>query len=80
MKTAVFLLTIGAYACGGSAVLAREISELPAPSDPASIAPPQQLPQNEVAARVLCRPVVVELDEGYGVSSRETRYVCPPPN
>ncbi|HYA79497.1 MAG TPA: hypothetical protein VED87_01035 [Methylocystis sp.] len=32
----------------------------------------------DVTASLPCRKVVVEVDEGYGVSSRETRYECAP--
>lgn len=32
----------------------------------------------DVTASLPCKKVVVEIDEGYGVSSRETRYECAP--
>jgi len=39
---------------------------------------PQALatPQGDSPLQAICREVVVETDEGYGVSSHETRYVC----
>ena len=32
----------------------------------------------DVTASLPCKKVVVEIDEGYGVSNRETRYECAP--
>lgn len=32
--------------------------------------------QSDVTASLPCKKVVVEVDEGYGVSSHETRYEC----
>lgn len=39
---------------------------------------PQAADQRAEASdsRTACQPVEVEVDEGYGVSSRETRYRC----
>ena len=34
--------------------------------------------RHETRAQAPCRDVEVDVDEGYGVSSRETRYVCDP--
>jgi len=47
-------------------------------ADAVSIAPPAQ--QNDQTASLPCKEVVVETDEGYGVSSHETRYECAPRN
>jgi len=35
-------------------------------------------PREGASVRVNCREIDVEIDEGYGVSSHETRYVCEP--
>lgn len=40
------------------------------------VAPSPDAPHNDAGMQAICRDVVVETDEGYGVTSRESRRVC----
>jgi len=68
-----FVLALGSLVSPASAASVRE-SLVGAETGPAAAAQSS----NDVTASLPCRQVVVEIDEGYGVSSRETRYECAP--
>lgn len=36
----------------------------------------QQAPGADADMQALCREVLVDIDQGYGVSSHESRYIC----
>ncbi|PWB83056.1 MAG: hypothetical protein C3F11_08610 [Methylocystaceae bacterium] len=70
-KPALFLLALGSgFALAGGAPSALDRS-LPA-DQPATQERSEDLP----SPQALCKQVEVKLDEGYGVSGRETRVVC----
>ncbi len=84
MKDGFFVLTMMiALAGSGSFAIALDASLASAQSGHtlASASNPQtsETPRN-VAATDFCRQVDVAVDEGYGVSSHETRYECATPN
>jgi len=47
-------------------------------SDDATGSTPRESRRGDASVQANCREVEVELDEGYGVSSHEKRYVCDP--
>ena len=49
----------------------------PATARTAAATTAPQLPQNPLQA--LCRVIFVDVDEGYGVTSQETRTICDEP-
>ncbi|HXY59673.1 MAG TPA: hypothetical protein VEH76_13965 [Methylocystis sp.] len=73
MKSLSFALALCSLVSLASAAPARE-SLAGSETGPSAAA---QNP-NDVTASLPCRKVVVEIDEGYGVSSHETRYECAP--
>ncbi|HMK88739.1 MAG TPA: hypothetical protein VK446_03780 [Methylocystis sp.] len=74
MKTVIFAL---AFCFVAGTVRAHEaVGSTPPPAAPPVDAATQAL--EDVTGSVRCKKVVVELDEGYGVSSHETRTVCAP--
>ncbi len=84
MKDGFFVLTmIVALTGSGNFAIALDASLASTQSGQtlASASNPQtsETPRN-VAATDFCRQVDVAVDEGYGVSSHETRYECTTPN
>ncbi len=79
MRTALFILTtVFVLGFGDLSAQAFQAFRISAQSEPAGPAAPQPGTQGEVAANLQCRQVEVAVDEGYGVTSHETRYECPP--
>ena len=40
------------------------------------VAPGAEAARNDAVMQAICREVLVDVDEGYGVSSRESRFIC----
>jgi hypothetical protein len=61
-----------------TASLALDRSQLTvhAPTVAASGRAPQAPSADEADMQALCREVLVDIDQGYGVTSRESRYIC----
>ncbi len=82
MKNAVFALTmILALSSGNFSARSLDASLVSAQSDTAMTADAsaQQQPlHGDVASSAPCRKIDVATDEGYGVSSHETRWECQP--
>lgn len=71
MKTSIF-----AFALCSFVFFAWALEALPATSDPRPVAAAAQAPANDVTGSLPCKKIIVEVDEGYGVSNHETRYEC----
>lgn len=71
MKTLVFALAL--YA---SVSFAWALGALSARSDSGSVAAAAQAAANDMTGSLPCKKIIVEVDEGYGVSNHETRYDC----
>jgi hypothetical protein len=67
------IVAAGIALCVGKNLLAKglSMSAIAAPVAAQPIAPMAQEPAKDV-----CRQVIVEIDEGYGVSGHVTRWVC----
>jgi len=73
MKTVIFAL---AFCLAAAAALARDaVSPAPAPAPPVEAAAQAM---QDVTGSIRCKQVVVAVDEGYGVTSHETRTICAP--
>jgi hypothetical protein len=77
MKTVAFAIAFWSLASAAHAASPREALP-PQPAAGPIEAAAEAL--NDLVGSVRCKKVIVELDEGYGVSSRETRYECPAQN
>ena len=73
MKSLSFTLAFCSLVCLAFPSYARDRLGGPESGPPAAAQNP-----GDVTASLPCKKVVVEIDEGYGVSSRETRYQCAP--
>jgi hypothetical protein len=82
MNKAFFVLTATLACCLPSHAratgLERLFSATATPDSAEQSRAPNTTPRNGASAQANCRRIVVELDEGYGVSRHETRYVCEP--
>jgi hypothetical protein len=81
IRKALSLLTLAALCLPvAGAPRARE-SVVLAATDPVvaarrQVAPTPEGPRNDAAMQAICKEVMVDTDEGYGVSRRESRFVC----
>jgi hypothetical protein len=76
MRMAFVILGATVALAGAKAFLAQSVAAPAPPTTPvASIAEPANFAAADVGQSV-CRPVVVEIDEGYGVRGQVTRWVC----
>ncbi|WP_036293769.1 hypothetical protein [Methylosinus sp. PW1] len=76
MRMAFVILGATVALAGAKAFLAQSVAAPVPPTAPvASIAEPASFAAAD-AAQSVCRPVVVEIDEGYGVRGQVTRWVC----
>ncbi|CAN2534822.1 hypothetical+protein [Methylocapsa aurea] len=76
MRMAYVILGATVALAGAKAFMAQSVAAPLAPSEAvAAIAEPATFAGAE-AAQSLCRPVAVEIDEGYGVRGQVTRWVC----
>lgn len=84
MNKAFFALTATLAVCLADGAGASGLDRLfSATTTPDSVGPPRApqtkgTPRIGASAQVNCRQIDVELDQGYGVSSHETRYICEP--
>lgn len=74
--TAICLAAL-ALASGAHALENAELVTADAAQAPRRHAPPAtEEARNDSGMQAICREVLVDTDEGYGVSSRESRVVC----
>jgi hypothetical protein len=74
MSKAITLLTILAALL--LAAVRSEAFEPPFFAAAPEASPASQQPRFDPSMQAICKQVEVALDEGYGVSRHETRYVC----
>jgi len=84
MNKAFFVLTATLALCLASNVRATGLERLfsvtatQGATEQSDARPVRENPREGASVRVNCKEIDVELDEGYGVSRHETRYVCEP--
>jgi hypothetical protein len=75
MKKLLLLLVAGLLVTTASLALDRSQLSVSGPTVAARGGAPHA-PDADADMQALCREVLVDIDQGYGVSSHESRYIC----
>jgi hypothetical protein len=75
MKKLLLLLACGLLVATASRALDRSQLSVSGPTVAARDRAPQA-PEAHDEMQAMCREVLVDIDQGYGVSSHESRYIC----
>jgi hypothetical protein len=75
MKKLLLLLTAALFVTSASFALDRSQAPGAGPTFAARDRTPQTREADE-DMQAICREVLVDIDQGYGVSSHESRYIC----
>ncbi|MGJ0394698.1 MAG: hypothetical protein ACR65U_00485 [Methylocystis sp.] len=75
MKKLLFPLVAALLVATASFALDRSQHSVPGPTVAARDRA-QQAPEANDEMQAMCREVLVDIDQGYGVSSHESRYIC----
>jgi hypothetical protein len=80
MSTLKLITLCCAALIAAGAARAVETEHLAANSPPHAqrrhVAPSQEQARNDNAMQAVCREILVDTDEGYGVTSHESRVIC----
>lgn len=75
MKKLLFPLVAALLVTTASLAFDRSQLSVPSPTVAARGRAPQA-PEANDEMQAMCREVLVDIDQGYGVSSHESRYIC----
>lgn len=76
MKKLLFPLVAALLVATASLALDRSQLSVPGPTVAARDRAPQAPSSVDAEMQAMCREVLVDIDQGYGVSSHESRYIC----
>lgn len=76
---AIFALIMLAISPAGAAEPLRAASSTPLPSATQATGKIIEQPRAENPLQALCREIFVDVDEGYGVTSKQLRTICEEP-
>ena len=76
MKKLLLLLVAALLVTTASFALDRSQLSVSRPTVATSGRAPRTSGADDADMQALCREVLVDIDQGYGVTSRESRYIC----